>query len=289
LKVGTALGGALGVLGSLPEVACASPEAKPDAVSVALNHLPRRPDEDVLLHMQRSLLKALQKPVEKRRWVMVIDTRKCIGCHACTVACVMENKLPPGVVYRPVIDMETGKYPNTGRKFLPRPCMQCEKPPCVPVCPVGATWKRPDGIIAIDYNACIGCRYCIAACPYQARTFDFGKHWTDNAASGKDDALALNTGIQYQFEASQEYGTPWKRKNNGKKQSPVGNARKCTFCVHRLNQGQLPMCVTTCIARATYFGDAEDSDALVSKMASQNNAILLKPESGVGPRVTYLV
>jgi Fe-S-cluster-containing dehydrogenase component len=100
------------------------------------------------------------------------------------VGCVMENKLPPGVVYRPVIDTEVGVYPNVVRKFLPRPCMQCENPPCVPVCPVDATWKREDGIVVIDYNVCIGCRYCITACPYEARTFDFGENWTDNAAAG---------------------------------------------------------------------------------------------------------
>jgi molybdopterin-containing oxidoreductase family iron-sulfur binding subunit len=91
---------------------------------------------------------------------MVIDTRKCVGCHSCKVGCVMENKLPPGVVYRPVIDLEVGTYPNVGRKFLPRPCMQCDNPPCVPVCPVNTTWKRPDGVVEIDYTVCIGCRYC---------------------------------------------------------------------------------------------------------------------------------
>ncbi len=162
--------------------AAASPTASPAEPPPPFRVGPEA-SEDVLIRMQRDLERALRKPVAQRKWGMVIDTRKCVGCSACTVACVMENKLPPGVVYRPVIDMEVGEYPNVSRKFLPRPCMQCDKPPCVPVCPVGATWKRPDGIVVIDYNACIGCRYCITACPYQARTYDFGEDWAEGAAS----------------------------------------------------------------------------------------------------------
>ena len=136
---------------------------------------PLTPDASPLLRMQHDLKRALKKPLEQRRWVMVIDLRKCIGCHACTIACIAENKLPPGVVYRPVLEEEIGTYPNVTRRFIPRPCMQCEKPPCVPVCPVNATWKRPDGIVEIDYNKCIGCRYCITACPYTVREFNWGK------------------------------------------------------------------------------------------------------------------
>ncbi|MBI5829685.1 MAG: (4Fe-4S)-binding protein, partial [Chloroflexi bacterium] len=86
--------------------------------------------------MQADLQRALAKPVDQRRWVMVIDLRKCVACQACTIACIAENKLPPGVVYRPVLDEEIGAYPNVTRKFLPKPCMQCDNPPCVPVCPV---------------------------------------------------------------------------------------------------------------------------------------------------------
>ena len=125
-----------------------------------LKPLPEKPQEDVLVRMQRELERAMAKPVEQRHWVMVIDTRKCVGCHACTIACVAENKLPPGVVYRPVVTEERGEFPNVRLTFLPRPCMQCQKPPCVPVCPVKATWQRPDGVVTIDYDRCIGCRYC---------------------------------------------------------------------------------------------------------------------------------
>ena len=105
--------------------------------------LPAQEKEDVLLRMQRELRQAMAKPVEERKWVMIIDQRKCVGCHACTVGCIAENKLPPGVVYRPVVTEEVGTFPNVRLKFTPRPCMQCEEPPCVSVCPVNATWRRP--------------------------------------------------------------------------------------------------------------------------------------------------
>lgn len=290
LKAGALLGGAMG-MGAVADGAAAraaEPERRlpPPAI---LEHMPARPDEDVHVRMQRDLVRAMGKPLEQRRWGMVIDTRKCVGCHACTVGCVMENKLPPGVVYRPVIDLETGTYPNVGRKFLPRPCMQCDNPPCVPVCPVKATWKRADGVVVIDYDLCIGCRYCITACPYQARTFDFGRDWSHNAAHGPDGGLALDTGRRYEREPNFEYGALWRREEGIVPKSPVGNARKCTFCSHRLEHYQLPMCVTTCIGRATFFGDFNDPKSLVSTLRTRNNAVLLKEELGTAPKVAYLI
>ncbi|WP_243359478.1 4Fe-4S dicluster domain-containing protein [Fundidesulfovibrio terrae] len=290
LKAGAALGGSLGVanLAAQHEARAATNADRVTNLPV-LDHVKAQPGEDVLIRMQRELVRAMNKPVEKRRWGMVIDTRKCVGCHSCNVGCVMENKLPPGVVYRPVVDLEVGVYPNVGRKFLPRPCMQCDNPPCVPVCPVNATWKRPDGVVEIDYTICIGCRYCITACPYQARTFDFGQDWTGGAATGKDAALALETGRKYQHEPSYEYGTAWQRGEGVIPKSPVGNARKCMFCVHRLEHCQLPMCTTTCIGRATFFGDLSDPKSLVSEQAVSNNAVLLKQELGTAPKVIYLV
>jgi molybdopterin-containing oxidoreductase family iron-sulfur binding subunit len=167
--------------------------------------------------------------------------------------------------------------------------MQCDDPPCVPVCPVKATWKRPDGVVVIDYNVCIGCRYCITACPYQARTFDFGENWDKNAAFGNDGGLALKTCRKYEEEPSFEYGATWHRGEGAIPKSPVGNARKCTFCVHRLEHLQLPMCVTTCIGRSTFFGDLNDPTTLVSQQVIQNNAVRLKPELGTTPKVFYLL
>jgi molybdopterin-containing oxidoreductase family iron-sulfur binding subunit len=251
--------------------------------------VPPQPDEDVLLRMQRDLRKAMAKPVEERRWIMVIDLRKCVGCHACTIGCLAENKLPPGVVYRPVVTEEIGEFPNVRLRFTPRPCMQCDEPPCVPVCPVDATWKRPDGIVAVDYDQCIGCRYCLTACPYGARTSDFGHSYTEDAALGAPlggEAALLGPEAPWEQAPSHEYGKQWSREDHG---SPVGNARKCHFCLHRLEKGQLPVCSTTCIGRATYFGDANDPDSLVSELVARNDVQTLLPQHGTRPRVFYIV
>lgn len=245
--------------------------------------------EDVNVRMQRELVKAMAKPVEKRHWIMVIDIRKCVGCHACTIGCVAENNLPPGVVYRPVTTQESGTYPNVHLRFTPRPCMQCENPSCVPVCPVKATWKRPDGIVAIDYDRCIGCRYCVNACPYQARTSDFGRYYSVAAAEDcatKEGSLMSKAASVWETKSPNEYAKNWNRQHEG---SPVGNARKCHFCLHRLEVGQLPVCVTTCIGRATYFGDANDPDSLVVELITKNNVETLLPHWGNKPQCFYIV
>ena len=255
-----------------------------------LDALPPREAEDPLVRMQRELERAMAKPVEERRWVMVIDTRKCVGCHACTIACVAENKLPPGVVYRPVVTEERGVFPNVHLQFLPRPCMQCENPSCVPVCPVKATWRRPDGVVAIDYDRCIGCRYCLTACPYGARTSDFGLDYQKEAleatAAAPDGALLANAPDA--AVPSHEYGKRWDRAA-GPHASPKGNARKCHFCLHRVEVGQLPQCTTTCIGRATYFGDANDPESLVSELIARNTVQTLLPHKGTKPKVYYIV
>lgn len=242
--------------------------------------------EDVLVRMERELKTALAKPASERRWVMVIDLRKCVGCTSCTVACIAENKLPPGVVYRPVLVEEIGTYPNTTMKFLPRPCMQCDQPPCTEVCPVDATYKNEDGVVVIDYDQCIGCRSCIPACPYGARSFDFGQTYLQNTPNNVDFMLGQSNADGYERLADYEYSEP--RVRNGH-DSPVGNARKCHFCLHRIKDGILPACTTTCIGRATYFGDANDPNSLVSELVSGNNVTRLKEELGTEPRVYYLV
>ena len=252
-----------------------SPTPSPSAPTSLPTLPPRREGESDMLRMQRELVAAMRKPVAERKWVMVIDLRRCSGCDACTIACKAENQLPPGVVYRPVVKEEVGTYPNVRRRFLPRPCMQCEKPPCTPVCPVGATWRRDDGVIAIDYEKCIGCRYCLTACPYSARTTDKGEYYTENTP-------ALQP---YEEQISPEYNAGLRRSDGG---SPIGNARKCHFCLHRLEVGQLPACVTSCIGHATFFGDANDPHSLVADLIGRPEARRLKEELGTQPRVYYL-
>ncbi|MCL4371394.1 MAG: 4Fe-4S dicluster domain-containing protein [Chloroflexi bacterium] len=262
------------------EVASAapSPQAKP---AEGLAEIPAVPGpvagEDPVVRMMQDLQRALKKPAEQRRWTMVIDLRKCIGCQGCTIACITENKLPPGIAYRPVITETTGSFPNVSRSFVPRPCMQCDNPPCVSVCPVNATYRRPDGIVAINYDQCIGCRYCITACPYSARSFDSGFFYSDLVGGGQQ---------PYETLPSPEYKEARIRTKDA---SPIGNARKCQFCIHRVEAGELPACVLSCFGRATYFGDRNDDGSLVAQLVSQSNATRLKEELGAKPNVYYLV
>jgi len=231
--------------------------------------------QDLVVTMLADLKRALKRPRSARRWGMVIDKKKCSGCYACTIACVAEYKLPPGVVYRPVMEYEHGRYPNVVREFVPRPCMQCENPPCVKGCPVNATYKREDGIVVVDYDKCIGCRTCLVNCPYGARTYDRGGFYTD-----KTPKLA-----PYETAEFYEYNQARSRKDGG---SPIGNARKCHFCTNRIEAGVLPLCVTSCLGRATYFGDLNDPDALVNKVIRGRNIEILKAHLGTKPKVLYL-
>lgn len=285
LKLGAV---AMGVgSGAVPATALAR-ETGPGETSrgPALFALDVTESDDVVIQMQSEMQRAIKKPVGERRWVMVIDLRKCVGCHACTVACVAENKLPPGVVYRPVLEEELGTYPNVTRRFTPRPCMQCDDPPCTPVCPVSATRKNEDGIVIVNYNDCIGCRACLTACPYGARTSDFGYTYTEDTTGNDEVTLGRERADDYERAPNFEYGKQWAREGHG---SPISNARKCHFCLHRIQVGELPACVTTCIGRATYFGDANDPESQVAKLISLPNVTRLKEELGTKPRVYYLV
>lgn len=264
------------LLGGVPQALAAPPEQAADLAPL-FDLPPAVAGEDTTLRMMQDLRRALAKPVDKRLWAMAIDLRRCVGCQGCTIACVTENKLPPGIVYRPVMTETQGKFPHVSRRFTPRPCMQCENPPCTDVCPVNATYKRADGIIAIDYERCIGCRYCLTACPYSARVFDVGYFYSDFEGGEPQ---------PYEKVVSQEYKVSRVR---AREASPVGNARKCHFCLHRIERGELPACVLSCMGRATYFGDANDAQSLVSGLIGQPNVMRLKEELGTQPKVYYLV
>ncbi|WXJ81831.1 Menaquinone reductase, iron-sulfur cluster-binding subunit [Moorella humiferrea] len=207
------------------------------------------------------------------RWAMVIDLQKCLGCDTCTVSCKAENRTPPGVSYNVVLEEERGNFPLVTVTHLPRPCMQCDRPACAQVCPVGATYKMANGITAIDYDRCIGCRYCITACPYGARSFDFGEDYGQEMIG----ALAIQ---------APEYGI--ERGPRRKKKVPVGVTRKCHFCFHRLERGEEPACVETCLGDARYFGNLNDPESIVARLVTSPRAFRLKEELGTEPRVFYL-
>ena len=240
-----------------------------------------------------SALEAISTPLQaseggtdakgKFRYGMVIDTRRCVGCKACMVACKTENKTPSGVSYTVVVDNEH-EHPDGKPLFMTKPCFHCEKPPCTDVCPVGATFKREqDGIVSVDYDRCIGCRYCITACPYQARYFDFGENYPAQAVGSTLGSIP-----------SPEYKQFRKRTSDG---SPVGNVRKCTFCLHLQDDqgsydkhtGRWPSCAKSCTGHAIAFGDFKDPDSYVSRVLRERQAIRLKEELGINPNVYYLL
>lgn len=196
------------------------------------------------------------------RYGMVIDLKTCIGCNACTMACKAEHATPSKVFYAKVLEKEVGKFPAARRIFLPVLCNHCENPICRDVCPTGATYKREDGIVMVDYDKCIGCRACMEACPYWARTYYEGN------------------GAYYPGER-----TPFEEV---KQNFPEGVVMKCNFCAHRVDQGIDPACVQTCPTDCRIFGDLEDPASEVSRLVAERKGRQLLAEKGLSPSVYYI-
>ncbi len=209
-----------------------------------------------------------------RAWCMVIDLKKCEGCVTidtppqCTQACITGHFVPKGQEWIQVYEVD---LPGGGTYFMPAPCYQCENAPCVNVCPVAATYHDKNGIVLIDHHRCIGCRMCMAACPYQRRFFNWGTPEIPPEA-----ALA---------EYSPLYPVP----------AIKGTVIKCMFCAHFLRDGKLPYCVTGCPMKALYIGDLNENIASngmevveLSEFLDDNNAYRYKGELGTQPRVWYL-
>lgn len=195
---------------------------------------------------------------------MVIDLKRCVGCYGCQMSCKAEHATPPGVFFARVIKREGGTYPNVRKLLLPVLCMHCEDPPCETVCPTGATVKRPDGIVEINHDLCVGCRYCMQACPYEARYFnDKERFYFDGQGPTEYEAV-------------------------GYRQHQTGVVMKCNFCAHRLGNGALPSCVATCPTGARIFGDLDDPNSEVSRLIRERGGEPLHPELGTGPSVFYL-
>jgi dimethyl sulfoxide reductase iron-sulfur subunit len=229
-----------------------------------------------------------------KKWVMVIDQDRCVGCWTCAVGCKEINNQPLGFWWNRVlttapsesfgdtsqaaaepvsnaIDVPHGTFPDIEMAYLPVACQHCTNAPCVKVCPVKATFRREDGAVLVDYERCIGCRYCIAACPYGIRVFNWGagKHEPDfTVGYGKD----YRTGGRLVFTADR----------------PTGVVEKCTWCVEKIDGGEQPMCVDACPTGARVFGDLNDKQSEVSTLVNQEGATQLLSDLGTNPRVYYL-
>ncbi len=207
---------------------------------------------------------------DKRQWVMVIDLAKCNGCADCQAACSSFHRIPQNQEWIKIYRLKDN--PDGSPYWFPRVCMQCDNPPCAKVCPVDATYKREDGIILIDQDRCIGCRFCIAACPYSARYFN----WSDPTSE---------TPEQKAEPYSIETNTPHRR----------GVAEKCLFCPSMVKDGKLPVCAAACTMNALYFGDRNE-DAVTNRAGEtlrfselmKQGAFRSQEELGTEPRVYYL-
>jgi len=197
---------------------------------------------------------------------MVIDLRRCIGCNACTVACKQEHGTPEDIHFARVVTREVGTYPATKRTFLPVLCNHCQDPACVHVCPSGASYIRPDGIVLVDKEKCIGCRACALACPYMNRHF-IERGLLQNGYDGG----SLSPLEAIKFAAFEE-----------------GTMIKCTFCAHRLDQGLEPACVVTCPTECRIFGDLEQQDGRLQQLIREHDPRPLLPECDTKPCVFYI-
>lgn len=237
------------------------------------------------------------------RWSMVIDLDKCVACQGCSIACRFENNTPPvkpsealkgrAIRWNDVFPLPphqtkvSGEHKQEATHYLPRPCMHCDNPPCIKVCPVQATFMDETGIVRQNYARCIGCRFCTMACPYGVRYFNwYEPEWEDSLA---------------------EYRNPDRIEGPGNLEGPSprpkGVVEKCTFCIHRLEKARarseaedrnfradefVPACVQTCIGKARFFGDMDDPQSAVSMLAESPRAFRLMEELGTHPKVIYL-
>ncbi len=225
------------------------------------------------------------------KYGMTIDLERCFGCQACIMACKVENNTPMAVFWMYVFRFEEGRYPRVRMQYLPRPCMHCDNAPCVKVCPVGARYKREDGIVATDVERCIGCRYCAVSCPYSVNYYN----WKDSDKSQyldwttPEELLQVTGGAIPPYENPDHealYGREMRLISGGSHQKGVMG--KCTFCVHRVEKGLLPACVANCPATVYHFGNLNDPESDVSRALRKKRFFRLAEEIGTQPRVYYL-
>jgi molybdopterin-containing oxidoreductase family iron-sulfur binding subunit len=217
-------------------------------------------------------------PLEGVHWAYALNLSHCNGNRRCVEACARENNLPndPEIRYIRVLQVDNGTHhlegdvhydpdqvPKPGKYYLPVQCHQCANAPCVKACPTGATWKEPDGIVVVDYDWCIGCRYCQAACPYHARRFNWVEPSIEPDRVNPDQAYLSN------------------------RIRPVGIVEKCTFCLQRTRKGRYPACYEACPTGARKFGNMADPESEVRQIFENKRVWVLKEELGTEPRFFY--
>ncbi|MEE8470834.1 MAG: 4Fe-4S dicluster domain-containing protein [Dehalococcoidia bacterium] len=222
------------------------------------------------------------------RYGMVIDLARCHGCRACVQACKVENNTPGGIAWMYVFRFEEGVYPNVGMGFLPRPCMHCNNPPCVHVCPVGARFKRTDGLVLTDFERCIGCRYCEVACPYGVNHLNWKKPEENYYLEWEKSAESLGEKLDRPPYRNPDHDSKYEGRLVSGGGHYVGVMEKCTFCVHRIDKGLLPACVANCPCEVYHFGNLNDSDSEVSRLLGDRRWFQLLEEKDTRPSVYYL-
>ncbi len=213
------------------------------------------------------------------RWSLLVNLNKCVTCYSCVTKCKQEHFLPPGVSWGKILVSETGKHPRAIKLSYPVLCNHCQEAKCVEVCPAGATQRREDGIVWIDPDKCIGCRYCVVACPYQARAY---------LAKKKE------------YYPGQGF-TEFEKIGDRLYHHQIGTVSKCNFCMERIDAGlkrglkpgvdreATPVCVITCPAKARYFGDLDDPSSEISELVRKSQAAPLHPEYATEPAVYYAI
>jgi Fe-S-cluster-containing dehydrogenase component len=213
------------------------------------------------------------------KWGMAIELKRCIGCYECVLACKAEHFLPPEIFWNRVLIGESGKYPQVTKLIYNVRCNQCADPACVKACPTGATYQREDGIVVIDEDKCVGCRYCMIACPYQMRTI----YEDDNK----------------QYFPGQELT---EHEKVGKELYPhqPGVVQKCVFCKERIDSGMAmgltpgvdreatPACVISCPTKAIHFGDLDDSSSEIRRLIKEKHGHPFHPEYDTDPSIYYI-
>lgn len=260
----------LGALGAVPLMA--APTVIDQFIARAGSGTPS--DEPLSLQARTQSDPATTKDGRIRQWTMIIDLRNCDGCQSngtppqCTTACIEGHYSPEPMEW---IEVFEGDLAGGGTQFIPTPCQQCENPPCLKVCPVGATFSTPEGTVLIDQDRCIGCRICMAACPYDRRFFNWG-----DPPVPPESLLA---------DYSPDTQVPGQR----------GTVMKCDFCPDMVRDGTLPFCVQACPNDAIWYGDLEEDIATngrsivrASTFLSDHDGYRLKEHLGTEPRVFYV-